>query len=300
MKKTDSIPPDSETRKNISEDFFEVVYADSRDEEVRLKFLTRRQISAHMARWFLDYEYNQLLWSDGVYEILELNPRNFGASTAHFLNLIHPDDRLLKNNAVNQLYKESKPIEITYRLQFNDGRIKWINEICNTEFEKLGHPVRSYGIVQDITKYKLTEESFNQKEEWYKNLINGLSEGIILSRDNECIFINSAAKKLLEGKSRQQIIGKNIFSIIHPKYKSDFKKKIQGLNPSIPTILFEQKILRLDGSVFIAEVTLTQTIFQEMPVIQIIINDVSERVNALRRLEENELRLKKQISKQEK
>ena len=289
MKKTDSIPPNSEIDKNKSEDIYEVLYAESRDEEIRQNFLNRSQISAHMARWFLDYEYNQLLWSDGIYEMLELNPRDFGASEAHFLNIIHPDDIPIKTKALNQLYRETKPIEITYRLQFSDGRIKWINEICNTEFDMAGHPVRSYGIVQDITKYKLTEESHNQKEEWYKSLIDGIPYGIIISINYKCVFINSAAKKLLEGKSRQQMINKNISSIIHPRYKTNFTKKIQSLNLSSPTTQFEQKMLGLDGSVFIAEVTLTQTIFQDIPAIQIIINDISERAIANRQLKENKL-----------
>lgn len=289
MKKTDSISTNSEINENRSEDIYEVVYADSRDEEIRTNFLNRSQISAHMARWFFDYEYNQLLWSDGIYEILELNPRNFGASEAHFLNLIHPDDIQIKTNALNQLHKETKPIEITYRLQFSDGRIRWINEICNTEFDEFGHPVRSYGIVQDITKYKLTEESFNQKEEWYKSLIDGIPYGIIISINYKCVFINSAAKELLEGKSRQQMISKNIFSIIHPRYKSNFTKKVHDLNSSKPTASFEQKILRLDGSVFNAEVTLKHIIFQNIPAIQIIINDLSQSSNSDRQLKENKL-----------
>jgi PAS domain S-box-containing protein len=284
MKKTDSIPSNSEIRENI----YEVVYADSRDEEARMNFLNRRQISAHMARWVLDYEHNQLLWSDGIYEILELNPINFGASETHFLNLIHPDDQQIKINTLNQLHKETKPIEITYRLQFSDGHIKWINEICNTEFDKFGHPVRTLGIVQDITKYKLTEESFYQKEEWYRSLINSLPEGIIISRNNKCVFANNAAKKLLEGRSRQQMISKNIFSYIHPGAKANFKKKMQGLNLSMPTAQFEQKMVRMDGSAFIAEVTLTLTISQDMPAFQIIINAIPERVRAVRQLKESD------------
>ena len=300
MKKTDHKLLDSEIIKNKAEDIYEVVYADSRDDEIRLNFLKRRQISAHMARWFLDYEYNQLLWSDGIYEILELNPRNFGASEANFLNLIHPDDIPIKVSALNQLHKETKPLEINYRLQFSDGRIKWISEICSTEFDKAGSPVRSYGTVQDVTKYKLTEERFNQKEERYKSLIDDLPEGIIISRDNKCVFLNSAARKLLEGKSRQQIDGKDILSVIHPSYKSSFIKKIQGLNLALPTVLFEQKMLRLDGSEFTASITLSQIIFQDLPATQIIISDITERIKAYRRLKENETRLKELIATKDK
>lgn len=300
MKKIYTKPSDSEADENKVSDPFEIIYAYPRDEEIQLNFLKRRQLNAHMARWFLDYEYNQLLWSDGIYELLELDPRNFGANEAYLLDRIHPDDRSIKTRVHSELQHDTKPIEINYRLQFDDGRIKWINEICSTEFDKTGHPVRSYGTILDITKYKLAEENFKQKESGYKSLIENLPSGIIISKNNKCVFFNPAAESLLRGESRQQLYGKSFLTFIHPTGKTFFLGKLQDLNTKNFIPAFEQKMIRQDGSKFDAEVTLVQTTFQGFPAVQIIINDITIRNKAEELLKENEIRLEELIATKDK
>ena len=150
---------------------YEIIYADPRDGEIHLKFLKRAQLNAHIARWFLDHEYNQLIWSDGIFEILEIDSKNYGASFSNYLEVVHPADQKIKIQADKDLKTNRNPLEINYRLLFGDGRIKWINEICSTDFDSEGNPIRSYGTIQDITKYRLAEETFRLKEEQFKNQI---------------------------------------------------------------------------------------------------------------------------------
>ena len=139
---------------------YEIIYADPRNEEIHLQILEKAQLNAHMARWFLDLEYNHLLWYNGVYEILEIDSKKSGASYDIFLEIIHPEDRAIKEEAQKALFETRKPMEITYRLQMNDGRIKWINEICSADFDQNENPIRIHGIIQDITGYKRSEKKF--------------------------------------------------------------------------------------------------------------------------------------------
>ena len=186
-------------------DPYEIIYADPRDDEIHLNFLKRAQINAHMARWFLDHEYNQLLWSDGIFEILEINPRKYGASFMNYLNVVHPDDRTTKNQVQEELKTNKRPIEVNYRLLFNDGRIKWINEICNTDFDNEGNPIRSYGTIQDITKYKLAEENFKQKERQFTSLIEDIPSLVAIIQNDRFEFINHAGSRMLEENKQLQV-----------------------------------------------------------------------------------------------
>lgn len=311
-KKESSIEPESIFLNH--ETPFEIVFADPRDEEINLKFLKKSQINAHMARWFLDQEYNQLIWSDGVFEILELDARKYGANYASFIDLVHPDDRNLKNQTQENLKTTSKPIEINYRLLFNDGRIKWINEICNTDFDQEGHPLRSYGTIQDITKYKLTEENFRQKEEQFQSLIESIPSGIAIIQENKFAFVNPAGRKILGGNSEISLNGKNVSKIIHTKSKNNFSIKLKSilLGNKVPT--FEETLLRSDRTEFEAEITLVQTTFSGASAVQLIVNDITERKKteeALRKseekfrllsvnLSENEARLKNLVATKDK
>jgi len=256
---------------------YEIIFADPRDAEINLKFLRKSQISAHMARWFLDQEYNQLIWSDGIFEILELDPRKYGANYDSFLEIVHPDDRELKQKAQEDLKKSVKPIELNYRLLFNDDRIKWINEICNTDFDQEGHPIRSYGTLQDITKYKIIEENFRKKEEQFKDLIESIPSGIAIIQNNKFTFLNPAAQKIFGLNTSFQFIGKSTAKIIHPQSKMLFSKKIKSVLSKHYDEVFEEKLLRIDGSPFDAEITLSPRLFHSSPAVLLIINDVSRR-----------------------
>ena len=258
---------------------YEIVFADPRDAEINLKFLKKSQISAHMARWFLDQEYNQLIWSDGIFEILELDPRKYGANYDSFMGMVHPEDRELKQQAQENLKKTFIPIELNYRLLFDDERIKWINEICNTDFDQEGHPIRSYGTIQDITKYKVIEENFRKKEAQFKDLIESIPSGIAIIQNNKFAFFNPAAQKIFAGNISFQFIGKTVAKIIHPQSSKLFIKKIKSVLSKHHEVVFEEKLMRLDGSLFDAEITLSPRLFHSIPAVLLIVNDVTKRKN---------------------
>ena len=126
--------------------------------------LKEAQKIANLGRWELNLKPRQLIWSDMIFEIFEIDPFKFGATYEAFLEAIHPDDRDEVNHVFNESLINHSPYEITHRLLMKDGRIKWVNEICRTEYDDHGEPVRSIGIVQDITNLKLAEEELIKRE----------------------------------------------------------------------------------------------------------------------------------------
>ncbi len=120
--------------------------------------LAEAQRIAHLGNWELDLVHNVLLWSDEIYRIFEIDPDKFGASYEAFLNGIHPDDRDMVNKAYTDSVSSRVPYNIVHRLKMPDGRIKYVNEMCETYYAEDGKPLRSVGTVHDITERKLAEE----------------------------------------------------------------------------------------------------------------------------------------------
>lgn len=149
---------------------------------------------ARLGDWELDLIHNTLRWSNGVYELFEINPAEFGASYEAFLNAVHPDDRESVNQAYTESVKTGTPYEITHRLRMVDGRIKWVNEICRTEYDPKGHPLKSFGIVQDITDLKQAEE---EREKLIEELQQALSDVKVLSG---MLPICASCKKIRDDK----------------------------------------------------------------------------------------------------
>lgn len=271
-----------------NQDPYEIIYADTRNEEIHLQILGKAQLNAQMSRWVLDVEYNLLLWSDGVYEILEIDSQKSGASYDTLLEVIHPEDRPIREEAQKDLFRTKKPMEITYRLQMNDGRIKWINEICSTDFDQNENPVRYYGIIQDITKHKLSEKKFLQKEESYKALINLLPAGIAIYQNKKFTFVNPAGVHILGAKEANELIGKPITKFVHAGSIKNFQKKMNEVAQGMDLSTFEERLIRLDGTFFDAEITPIHTIINENPAVQVIVTDISKQKKTEQALKNSE------------
>ena len=120
--------------------------------------LKEAQEIANIGHWKLDVVKNTLEWSDEIFKIFEIDKEEFEPSYEAFLETIHPDDREIVNEAYTRSLKNKLPYDIEHRLLMKDGRIKWVNEICRSKFDKNGNPLRSVGIVQDITELKIAAE----------------------------------------------------------------------------------------------------------------------------------------------
>jgi diguanylate cyclase (GGDEF)-like protein/PAS domain S-box-containing protein len=120
--------------------------------------LREAQKMARMGRWELDLENNKLHWSDTIFEIFEINRNIFGATYEAFIETIHPDDRQMVEEKYSQSLKDRNPYKLEHRLLTKGGRIKWVTEVCRTEYSDSGKALRSVGVVQDITERKIAEE----------------------------------------------------------------------------------------------------------------------------------------------
>eukprot|EP00977_Amphora_coffeiformis_P013328 scaffold3471_cov175-Amphora_coffeaeformis.AAC.2 len=127
--------------------------------------LRESQDIAQIGQWELDLQENDLYWSDGIFNLFRVDKEHFGASYEAFLNAIHPDDREMVNNAYIQSLKTKEAYSITHRLRFEDGEIRWVNEICRTEYDDTGKPLRSIGTVQDITELRKAQEDLRISKE---------------------------------------------------------------------------------------------------------------------------------------
>lgn len=119
--------------------------------------LNEAQRLARIGSWELNLPKNVLTWSDEEYLIFGMPPEEFGASYEAFLDTVHPDDRELVNQAYTRSVTNRQPYDIEHRLRLKDGSIRYVNERCETFYDRQGRPLRSIGTTQDITERKALE-----------------------------------------------------------------------------------------------------------------------------------------------
>lgn len=163
----------------------------------REEALNSSQRIAKLGSWSLDLVSGELSWSDETYRLFEMDPNQFAATYEAFLNAIHPDDR----DEVNRAYRDSlanrTSYEIIHRLLMKDGRIKWVQERCISDFDESGKALRSTGTIQDITERKLLEEAKLESHERLLTVLNSL-DAIVYVADmdtHEVLFVNGFVKE---------------------------------------------------------------------------------------------------------
>lgn len=184
-----------------------------RNNEERLK---EAQSVAQIGNWDLDLVTGQLIWSDEIFRLFEINPGKFKPSYESFLNAVHVADRDAVNTAYRRSLEKQEPYEITHRLQMSDGRIKWVVERCNSFFDVDGKAIRSIGTVQDITAAKHVEDALQESNERLHSLLDSMAEGAYgVDINGNCTFVNKSFLQILGYEDADEIIGKHIHELIH-------------------------------------------------------------------------------------
>jgi len=129
--------------------------------------LAEAQRIAHLGNWDWNIVTNELSWSDEVYRIFGLRPREFGATYEAFLASVHSDDRDAVKKAVDEsLVDPHTPYSIDHRVIRPDGSERIVHERGEVTFGETRKPIRMIGTVHDITELKKAEvEAFRARRE---------------------------------------------------------------------------------------------------------------------------------------
>lgn len=205
---------------------------------------------AKMGRWELDLVSGHLQWSPTIFEIFEIDPKEFGASYEAFIETIHPDDRESVDQAYSNSLKNQTPYNIEHRLLMKDGRIKWLNEICRNDYDADGKAIRSIGIVQDITVRKQAEEMIVQERNRAQTYLDVVAVIMIaLDSEGHIELVNNQGSVML-GYSEQELLGKDWLETCLPdRLRSDvrgvFRRLMSG--DADPVEYYESPILTKNG-----------------------------------------------------
>ncbi|HWQ48085.1 MAG TPA: PocR ligand-binding domain-containing protein [Methanosarcina sp.] len=121
--------------------------------------LDRAQAVGNIGSWRLDVRKNELTWSDENHHIFGIQ-KGIPLTYETFLSTVHTDDR----EYVDKKWKaglEGEPYDIEHRIVV-DGKIKWVREKAYIEFGKDGVVIGGFGITQNITERKKSEEALKR------------------------------------------------------------------------------------------------------------------------------------------
>ena len=178
--------------------------------------LAEAQKVAHIGSWSWDIPSGTLIWSDEHYRLFGLEPQEMPMTFDRFLNLVHPDDRAIVQNAVDLAMREHRPFECTMRALHRDGTVRDVHARGRIVLADGKTIERLFGTVQDVTAAKRAEEALRGSEERVRLLLESTAEAVYgLDIEGNCTFSNPACLRLLGYTDPGDLLGKSMHALIH-------------------------------------------------------------------------------------
>jgi PAS domain S-box-containing protein len=167
--------------------------------------LREAQRLAQIGSWELDIAGNRLFWSEELYRIFEMDPKDGPGDYERFLQIVHPEDRERVDQAYRNALRNREPYEVEHRMITADGHVRQIRERGESSYDEDGKPLRSIGTAQDITDIRRMESQM----QLLGTAFHHSGEAIMITDDDNRIVTVNPAFTTLTGYSQQEVVGRN-------------------------------------------------------------------------------------------
>lgn len=129
------------------------------DLKFRIKLLNDAQEIARLGHWEWNIPANKITWSDNLYRIYGLQPRDTGISYDEYVQCIHPDDRAHVRSHIEQVMATGMFEDFYHRIITPSGEMKIMHARGEVITDGDGRIIRMMGTGQDITHQENTEQA---------------------------------------------------------------------------------------------------------------------------------------------
>ncbi|MEL7655915.1 MAG: PAS domain-containing protein, partial [Bacillota bacterium] len=159
---------------------------------------------AHIGSWEMDMIRDKSYWSLEAYRIYGISSEDFDGTYEGFINLIHPEDRLMADLLIKDNLNQSA-FELEHRIIRPDGAVRNIKQLIKPICNKDGFVRYLHGTIQDHTGMKefqsllgQTEETIDRIQKRFQVLVQQSSDIFeIISPDFNILYISPAVENII-------------------------------------------------------------------------------------------------------
>src|SRR6266487_4474195 len=239
--------------------------------------------------WDLELSTRKLSWSTATRKL-------FGAASDApvdydlFLSLLDAQDRDCAARAVQQSIDTGCKLDIEYRVRGDSDEGHWVRAVGTTINGPDGAPTRLSGIMIDINREKLLEDTVRTRERHFRSILDTIPDAMIVIDEHGIMqFFSSAAERQF-GYAGPEAIGKNI-SVLMPepdrsrhdayiaRYLKTGERRIIGIGRIVTG-------MRKDGTTFPMHLTIGEMHSAGKPFFTGFVRDLTEQQQTQARLQE--------------
>ncbi len=222
------------------------------DLEKSNRILAEAQHIAHLGNWEWDIKTDKLHWSDEIYTIFGVEQKNIDPTYDLFLSIIHPDDRDLVEQSVNEAISKNTDYSIDHRIILKNGLEKYVHEDVKVVLDKnAGKPVKMIGTVLDISDRKKAEQALYNSELRYRTVSDFTYDWEYWVDQNEKLqYVSPSCERITGYKADEFYENQNLFEkIIFSEDKQILVKHNHDSHKELKLRLVQLRIIRKDGEI---------------------------------------------------
>ena len=156
---------------------------------------------AHLGPWEYDVINDLFTFNDLFYAIFRTTAGQVGgytmSSADYAKRFVHPEDVAVVGEEVRKAIETDDPnfsSQLEHRIIYADGEVGYITVRFFIIKDETGRTIRTYGVNQDITERKQTEENLQKSEERSSGIIESIPDFMsIIDEDYNIVWANEVA-----------------------------------------------------------------------------------------------------------
>jgi len=211
-------------------------------------------------------------------------------SGTEWISRVHPNDQEKVRTAfVDHIRGTAASVDCEYRMIDDLDETYYLRVHAQAVRNDEGRATWIAGAVVDMTDDHRTRRALEESEENYRELVESSPDAIVVHRQEEIVFANQAAAKLLDISSPKEVIGKQILSFVNPTYRKIIEKRLGMLSEGhrrLPNMEFQ--IQQKSGALVDVDVVSQHIVRDGQEMVQSVIRNVAARKRADERLRQSE------------
>jgi PAS domain S-box-containing protein len=186
-------------------------FQDLRESEARLNLAAA---SANAGLWVVNLANGHVWITEKTRELFGFPP-GLDITFDYFLTLVHPEDRELVRQTVQQAIVSKENVNAEYRAVLSDGSIRWMNSQGRAFFKGTGEPDHITGVTLDITeRKKLHDHLLSVTKEWQSTFDSVQDLIMILDTEFRIQKVNTSTVSFFN-LPVSQILGRSCTVLMH-------------------------------------------------------------------------------------
>ena len=159
-----------------------------------------------------------------------------------------------------------------------------------TEAERINQELERR-VAERTSQLTAANDALTESEERFRRLVEALPDALYVHSGGKIVFVNPFGISLLGGRQPEQLVGKDIFEIVHPDYRDFIRQRIQRCyETGTASSPMECALVALDGSFVEVESAGIPITWKGSPAIEVVARDIRERKRAEEQLRQAQTR----------